>query len=72
MAVRTGEGIPIPELQAEPVDTETPSISRDINNDSPSTPSNPQLRVFGRRLRKTETYTIARNLRICKNTTKCY
>ena len=50
--MRTGEGMPVPELQAEPVDTEIPSMSRDINNYSPSAPSNPQLSVFGRRLRK--------------------
>jgi hypothetical protein len=49
IAERTGEGDPIPELHAEPVETEIPSISSAINNVSPLAPSNPQPRVFGRR-----------------------
>ena len=48
IAKRTGDGNPEPELHADPVETETPSISRAINNDSPLAPSKPQFRVFGR------------------------
>ena len=48
IAERTFEGIPVPELHADPVETDIPSISNAIINASPSAPSNPQLKVFGR------------------------
>ena len=49
MARSTWEGSREPEEQADPVDAQIPSASRDSKMDSPSTNSKLMLLVFGRR-----------------------
>ena len=50
MAVRTWDGRADPELQADPVETDIPSMSSPIIRVSPPAPSNPIPRVLGRDL----------------------